>query len=221
MTTLNTQDTAIVAAYARGGQVAGIAHQYGLEPAVVGEKLMTLCGMDRGRAKELLRLLAAQSPTFQAPPDPRPRAVVDEDDIEDDDEDEDDPLATVEGLLQAAEAHPNLPVRRRAERVRRLLADLDRGLREERDAAAQQSQATRIREEAAARVAQLEAELAAARALARGPSAGRRPSAEDERRNTQIREWAAAKGIELATRGRIKASVREQYAEETEGAPAA
>lgn len=116
-----------------------------------------------------------------------------------------DPIIAV---LDAADGSPRAATRRKAERVRTLLADLRQSMEAETEEAERKAAAK-------AEIERLERELAQARATLRGGSSAS-ITVNDSVSAADLRAWAQSKGIPCPSVGRIPATVREQYAAESE-----
>jgi transcriptional regulator with XRE-family HTH domain len=112
------------------------------------------------------------------------------------------PGATVDNTRQriaVALKHQHAPIRRAAQKANDALAALDT-LLADWDA----------KELARERVAELERELAEARAALRGP-AGKAKSAPRSGEHAQARAWATANGVSVPQKGRVPDAVMEQW----------
>lgn len=111
-------------------------------------------------------------------------------------------------LIEEGKASSVARVRRAAEKAQAALDHLAAVIDETREAEAAKRAAEAEKAAARRKVAELEAQLAAAKAALRGKPA---PTAAATGDAKAIRAWAAANGVECPTRGKVPAAVVEAY----------
>jgi ATPase subunit of ABC transporter with duplicated ATPase domains len=111
-------------------------------------------------------------------------------------------------LIDEGKASSVARVRRAAEKAQAALDHLAAVIDETREAEAAKRAAEAEKAAARRKVAELEAQLAAAKAALRGKPA---PTAAPTGDAKAIRAWAAANGVECPTRGKVPAAVVEAY----------
>lgn len=227
---LNPQQRDVLTRFAKGGRAGDIAYAAGLKARVVQQVIDDWCDNDRERARLVLAEDDARRPAVAAPqqPAPPPAAAAPPDwtnPVGTNDgpparpaDEQPDPAiaptqppaplptitvpssartATPEAILEAGLAHGNAKLRSMAARVRTLLDDLAAALEDE----------DRTRE-ARERVAQLERELAAARAMLRPVMRG----GDTETDPATVRAWARSTGVDCPKLGRVPRKVLDAYA---------
>lgn len=207
--------------YSAGAELRAISSELNVDHEVV-VSIVSEMGFQRARAGEALRLLdrpAPPAPAFSAPPmpeisvEPKPIEERTEHPIEEQhvDEPEPDPEQD-EGEVEVERIDPE--VLDEAEEMGGRWAARAAKIRADLVALADDLETAQAEREASEKVADLQLQLAEAqRALNeyRPKRKAGAPSKAGRAERDALREWAAAKGIEVPARGRIPQSVHDAY----------
>ena len=194
---LNRDQAVILARYAGGETAKTIADDTGTDLAVVGRILDEHAGNNRDRARQLVTaynthaqsVAAAQGTTTPAvlPGPRRPDGIA--------------------GLLDAADATGDPRMKKTADKIRELLAELRADVAGHREHAELLQEQERLQ----ARLAEIKQRL---RPSTRRPATGQGPAGSADRTpvdSKTIRAWAAEQGITCSATGRVPQSITDAY----------